>query len=172
MRRVMLICALLVGLSLPAVAAARAQAGAKPGYVVVRNAAGDGGVNGHAIVTLVVRGFVLGSISPQGQAKVDIYQLPGEAIPQTTPGVKKTGVRWKGRPGHEFSGSGFRFRATGGYYRVVVRGSGVYLYVGGQGTVTLRGKSYNRLSDGTYSIDGSTPRSLPTNSVSRRIGPG
>jgi hypothetical protein len=172
MRRLMLICALLAGLSLPAVAAARAHADAKPGYVVVRNAAGDGGVDGRAIVTLVVRGFVLGSISPQGQAKVDIYQLPGEAVPQTTPGVKKTGVTWKGHPGHELSGSGFRFRATGGYYRVVVRGSGVYLYVGGQGTVTLHGKSYNRRSDGSYSINGSTPRSLPTSPVNRRIGQG
>jgi hypothetical protein len=48
----------------------------------------------------------------------------------------------------------------------------VYLYVGGQGTVTLHGKSYNRLSDGTYSIDGSTPRSLPTSPVKRQIGQG
>ena len=173
MRRLMLICALLAGLSLPAVAAARAQAAAKPGYVVVRNAAGDGGVNGHAMVTLVVRGFVLGSVSSQGEAKVDVYYLPGEAPPQTTPNVQKTGVRWRGHPGQELgSGSGFRFRATGGYYRVVVYGSGVYLYVGGQGTVTLHGKSYNRLSDGTYSIDGSTPRSLPTSPVKRQIGQG
>jgi hypothetical protein len=173
MRRLMLICALLAGLSLPAIAAARVPADAKPGYLVVRNAAGDGGVDGHAIVTLVVRGFVLGSISPQGQAKVDVYYLSGEAAPQTTPNVKKTSVRWKGRPGQELgSGSGFRFRVTGGYYRVVVRGSGVYLYVGGQGTVTLRGKSYNRLSDGSYAINGSTPRSLPTSPVKRQIGQG
>ena len=143
-----------------------------PATLVVRNAAGDGGVNGHAIVTLVVRGFVLGSVSSQGQAKVDIYELPGEAAPQTTPEVTKTGVRWNGRRGHELSGSGFRFRATGGYYRVVVRGSGVYLYVGGQGTVTLHGNSYNRQSDGNYSIDGSTPRSLPTSPVTRQIGQG
>jgi hypothetical protein len=174
MRRLMPICALLAGLSLPAVAAARAPAvGAKPGYVVVRNAAGDGGVNGHAIVTLVVRGFVLGSISPQGEAKVDVYYLSGEAAPQTTPNVQKTSVKWKGHPGQELgSGSGFRFRATGGYYRVVVYGSGVYLYVGGQGTVTLHGKSYNHLSDGTYSLDGSTFRSLPTSPVKRQIGRG
>jgi hypothetical protein len=168
----MLSCALLVGLSLPAVAAARAHAGTKPGYLVVRKAAGDGGVNGQPIVTLVVRGFVLGSVSSQGQAKVDIYQLPGEAAPQTTPNVSSTKISWNGRPGHEFYGNGFRFRATGGYYRVVVRGSGVYLYVGGQGTVKLHGSSYNRRSDGKYSLDGGPFRSLPAKRITRQLGQG
>jgi hypothetical protein len=168
----MLSCALLVGLSLPAVAAARAHTGTKPGYLVVRKAAGDGGVNGHPIVTLVVRGFVLGGISSQGEGKVDIYQLPSEAAPQTTPGARTTNVKWKGRPGHEYNGSGFRFRATGGYYRVVVRGYGVYLYVGGQGTVKLHGSSYNRRSDGEYSLDGGAFRSLPAKRITRQLGQG
>lgn len=171
MRRLMLICALLAGLLVPAVAAARTHSGAKPGYLVVRGAAGDGGVDGHPIVTLVVRGFVLGSVSPQGQAKIDIYQLPGEAAPQTTP-VSSTKVSWNGRPGHEFNGSGFRFRATGGYYRVVVRGSGIYLFVGGQGSVKLQGSSLPRRADGTYSIDGQAFRSLPTRPLTREIGQG
>ena len=172
MRRLMLSCALLVGLSLPAVAAARTHTATKPGYLVVRKGAGDGGVNGHPIVTLVVRGFVLGSVSSQGQAKVDIYQLAGEAAPQTTPNVSSTKISWNGRPGHEFNGSGFRFRAAGGYYRVVVRGSGVYLYVGGQGTVRLRGSSFNQKSDGRYSIDGGTFRSLPAKRITRKLGQG
>ncbi len=172
MRRLILTCALLAGLSLPAVAAARAHTEAKPGYAVVRNAAGDGGVNGHAIVTVVVHGFVLGSVSSQGQARVDIYQLAGEAAPQTTPNVSKTSVKWNGRPGHEFNGNGFRFRATGGYYRVVVRGSGVYLYVGGQGTITVHGSSFNKKSDGKYAIDGGIFRSLPAKRLTRQLGQG
>ena len=52
-------------------------------------------------------------------------------------------------------------RATGGTYRVVVRGSGVYLFAGGNGNVTLRGSSVYPRADGTYSVDGRTPRSLP-----------
>jgi hypothetical protein len=175
MRRIMLSCALLAVLSVPAVAAARTHAEAKPGYVVVRNAASDGGVNGHAIVTVVVHGFVLGSVNPKDQAQIDISWLPspgGQGAPQTTPDVSKTPIKWKGRRGEKLSGSGFRFRATGGYYRVVVRGSGVYLYVGGQGTVTLHGSSYNRRSDGFYSIDGAPLRSLPARPLTRRIGRG
>jgi hypothetical protein len=167
----MLICVLLAGLSLPAVAAARPHGeAAKPGYLVVQRAAGDGGVNGHPIVTLVVHGFVLGSVSSQGAARIDIYQLPGESVPQTTPNASKTSVSWHGRPGHEFRGTGFRFRATGGYYRIVVRGSGIYLYVGGEGTVKLHGSSFNRRSDGVYSIDGAPPRSLPASAQTHRIG--
>ena len=169
MRRLILICVLLVGLSLPAVAAARSHTEAKPGYAVVRNAAGDGGVNGHAIVTIVVHGFVLGSVSSQGQARVDIYQFAGEAPPQATL-VHKTSIKWKGRPGNEYSGSGFRFRATGGYYRVVVRGSGVYLYVGGHGTIAVHGSSFSKKSDGTYAIDGGTFRSLPANRITYQLG--
>jgi hypothetical protein len=172
----MLTCVLLAGLALPAVAAARAHTArahteAKPGYLVVRRGAGDGGVNGHPIVTLVVRGFVLGSVSSQGQAKVDIYQLAGEAAPQTTK-VSSTKVSWNGRPGHEYNGNGFRFRATGGYYRVVVRGFGIYLYVGGQGTVKLRGSAFPKKSDGKYSIDGGTFRSLPAKRITRKLGQG
>ena len=171
MRRLILICALLAGLSLPAVAGARAQKQAKPGYAVVRNAAGDGGVNGQAIVTAVVHGFVLGSVSSRGQARIDIYRLPGEAAPQTT-NVSKTSVTWNGRPGNEYNGSGFRFRAAGGYYRLVVRGSGVYLYIGGQGKIAVRGSSFNRKSDGTYSIDGGVFRSLPAKRVTHELGQG
>jgi hypothetical protein len=168
----MLGCALLAGLLVPAVAAARTHTGAKPGYLVVRGAAGDGGVNGHAIVTLVVRGFVLGSVSPEGEARIDIYELPGQAAPQTTPNVRTTPVTWRHRKGHEYNGSGFRFRATGGYYRVVVRGSGIYLFVGGQGSVSLHGSSLHRRADGEYSIDGRPSRSLPTRTLTREIGQG
>jgi hypothetical protein len=175
MKRILLSCVLVAALALPAAAFARERAQAKPGYLVVRKAAGDGGVRGHAIVTLVVHGFVLGRVSPQDEAKVEIYQLPtpgGAGAPQTTPNVYKTAVTWNGRKGHAFSGSGFRFAAIGGYYRVVVRGSGVYLFAGGVGKVTLHGSSFDRQRDGWYSVDRGAFRSLPTNPLTRQFGRG
>jgi hypothetical protein len=60
----------------------------------------------------------------------------------------------------------------GGAYRVVVRGSGVYLFAGGHGSVTLHGSSVYPGSDGAYSIDGSPFRSLPAGPLRRQIGRG
>ena len=44
MRSLPITLSIAVGLALPAAASAREQAQAKPGYLVVRKAAGDGGV--------------------------------------------------------------------------------------------------------------------------------
>jgi hypothetical protein len=174
MRRILLSCALLGVLALPAAASALAQAPARPGFLVVRKAAGDGGVNGAPVVTVVMKGFVLGRISQE--ARVDIYQLPsvrGQGAPQVAGAdVSKTAVRWHRLKGVQYSGSGFRFRAMGGFYRVVVRGSGVYLFAGGRGSVRLRGSSFDPHADGMYSIDGRAFRSLPAKLRQRKIGRG
>ena len=57
MRRILLSCALLGVLTLPAARSPVRLRPAKPGYLVVKKAAGDGGVNGRPVVTLVVRGL-------------------------------------------------------------------------------------------------------------------
>jgi len=177
MTRILLSCAVLALLSLPAAASARPDAQARPGYLVVRNASGDGGVDGHAVVTVVVHGFVLGSIRPDAEARVDIYQLPsraGQGTPQASgPDVtRRAAKRWRGFTGHEFLNGGFHFRAIGGYYRVVVRGSGIYIFAGGRGNVTLHGSSSDEQSDGRYSVDGGPFLSLPTAVVTRQLGRG
>jgi hypothetical protein len=176
MRRILLSCASAAVLLLPAAASARAPAHARTGFLVVRKASGDGGVDGHAVLTLVVHGFVLGSVKQDAQAQVEVYQLPstgGGGTPQAAgPDVTRRAKRWHRFIGHEFTGSGFRFRAMGGYYRVVVRGSGVYLFAGGRGNVTLQGSSFTPRADGRYSVDGGAFHSLPTAAVQRRIGRG
>jgi hypothetical protein len=175
MRRILLSCVFLAVLTLPAAAVARSSAAAKPGYLVVKKAAGDGGVNGRPVVTLVVRGFVLGRVSQE--ARVAVYYLPLKSaggVPQVQQGadVRTSARQWHKLPGKVFRGSNFRFRAMGGRYRVVVRGSGVYLFAGGHGHVTFRGSSVNRRADGWYSVDASKFRSLPYPPVQRKIGGG
>ena len=174
MRRILLSCATLAMLMLPAAAPA-GRSGHANGYLVVQRANGDGGVHGRPVVTLViVQGFVLGRVSQQ--ARVDIYHLPsasGEGKPQAFGAdVSQHPLRWRGRPGVEYSGIGFHFRAIDGAYRVVVRGAGVYLFAGGNGSVTLRGSSVYPRSDGRYSIDGELAKSMPTSSLTRQIGRG
>jgi hypothetical protein len=175
MRRILLSCVLLGVLMLPAAAVARSSAPARPGYLVVRKAAGDGGINGRPVVTLVVRGFVLGRISREAQ--VAVYYLPLKSsggTPQVQQGadVSTSDRRWHRLPGKVFTGSNFRFRAMGGRYRVVVRGFGVYLFAGGHGHVKFRGSSVNPRADGWYSVDASKFRSLPQGPVERKIGGG
>lgn len=176
MRRILLSCASAGVLLLPAAASAGAAAHPKsrPGFLVVHKASGDGGVNGRPVVTVVVRGFVLGRVSPKREARIDIYHLPsarGGGSPRVAGDASKTAVHWRGLPGAEYNGSGYRFRAIGGYYRVVVRGAGVYLFLGGRGNVTLRGSSFDH-ADGTYSLNGSPPRSLPKHLLKRKFGGG
>jgi hypothetical protein len=175
-RRILLSCAILGVLTLPAAAvSARAQRAAEPGYLVVRDAAGDGGVDGEPVVTVVVHGFVLGSVNQQGEASIDVYQLPapgGRGAPTAVGPDTSRPIRWHGFTGHEFSGSAFRFRAIDGYYRVVVRGSGIYLFAGGHGNVRLRGSTFDPTADGTYSIDGGRFRSLPKRLLKHQIGRG
>jgi hypothetical protein len=93
-------------------------------------------------------------------------------VPQVQQGadVRTSARQWHKLPGKVFRGSNFRFRAMGGRYRVVVRGSGVYLFAGGHGHVTFRGSSVNRRADGWYSVDASKFRSLPYPPVQRKIG--
>jgi hypothetical protein len=174
MRRILLSCALLAVLAASAVAASRASPTARSGYLVVKKARSDGGVDGNPVATVVVRGFVLGRISQE--AAVEMYHLApasGTGAPQVRgTDVRTTSVRWHGLSGKRYSGSSFRFRAPGGLYRIVVRGSGVYVYAGGRGTVWVQGSSANRRTDGEYSVNGGTFRSLPTNVVKRKIGRG
>jgi hypothetical protein len=175
MRRILVSCAVLAVLALPAAATARARGAARPGYLVVSKAVGDGGVHGAPVVTLIVKGFVLGRVSLE--AKVQIVQLPsvgGQGAPQVVGAdVSSSTIKYRGRfSGKEYSGSKFRFRAQGGLYRVVVRGSGVYLFAGGHGHVTLRGSKRFQHADGRYAVDGGAWRSLPKRPVTRRIGGG
>jgi hypothetical protein len=162
MRRILLSLVGVALLALPAATSAGA-AGGKAGFLVVRKAQGDGGLFGAPVVTVVVQGFVLGRASQE--ARVDVYQLPsvhGGGGPQASGAdVLKTTVRWRKFTGTRFSGSSFRFRAVGGAYRVVIRGSGIYLFAGGHGRVTLDGSSIYRHNDGKYSLGGRAFQSLP-----------
>lgn len=174
MRRILLSLAGATLLALPAATSAGAAATGKHGFLVVRKAQGDGGLFGPPVVTVVVQGFVLGRASQE--ARVDVFQLPssggGGAAQAVGADVSKTTVRWRHFTGNRYRGSSFRFRAVGGAYRVVIRGSGVYLFAGGQGTVTLHGSSVYRRSDGTYSIGGRAFRSLPPKALTLPIGRG
>lgn len=176
MRRILLSCAAVAVLLLPAAASARDLGKPAAGFLVVQKATGDGGLHGLPVVTLVIQGFVMGRVPQGAEARIDVYHLPSasnEGKPQAVGSdVSQHPLRWRGHPGVEFRGSGFRFRAIDGAYRVVARGARVYLFAGGNGSVKLRGSSVYANSDGRYSIDGEAPASMPTQVLTRKIGGG
>jgi hypothetical protein len=53
-----------------------------------------------------------------------------------------------------------------------MRGSGIYLFAGGRGQVTLRGSSIYKHADGKYSVNGGAFRSLPGVDLKRKLGRG
>ncbi len=173
MRRILLIGAALAVLVLPA-SSAGSSGRATTGFLVVRAATSDGGVTGLPVVTVVVQGFVLGRVSQEG--RVDVYHLAtphGYGAPQAAGAdVTRSSLHWRRLSGIQYSGSSFRFAAIGGAYRVVVRGSGVYLFVGGRGSVTLRGSVAYPTGDGEYALDGEAFHSLPSQPLTYAIGGG
>ena len=170
MHRLLLLLAGLAFLALPAAATARPeQHPAPPGFLVVRNASADGGVAGDPVATVVVRGFVIGRIALEGA--VEVYHLSGSQPAQATGvDVSRHAVYWRTVRGTEFTGSGFRFRAVGGVWRVVVYGAGVSLYAGGESSsITLHGSVGIPGDDGEYSINGGPFVSLPAGVVKPRL---
>jgi len=171
MRGILLLCASAAVLALPAAAAARAHASSSPpGFLVVRDGKTDRGISGRPVATVVVKGFVIGRIAVEGA--VEVYRLSGVVAPQAAgPDITRSTVTYHGVPGIRFSGSGFRFRAVSGVWRVVVYGAGVSLYAGGEGRkVTLHGSTAYPTKDGTYSLDGGRFVSLPAGSFRGRFG--
>jgi len=171
MRPILVLLAGAAILALPAAAAARPQAHhAAPGFLVVRDASTDNGITGRPVATLVVHGFVLGRVAQEGA--VQLYHLRG-LLPAQVDGidVSRRAVTFRRVvQGTEYSGSGFRFRAVGGFWRVVVYGAGVSLYAGGTGRAYLHGSVEYPRGDGDYSVNGGTFVSLPSGVVKRRFG--
>ncbi len=174
MRRILLVLAGVAVLTLPAAAAARTAGQPAPGYLVVRGASTDAGIAGSPVVTLVVKGFALGRVAQQGS--VELYHLSGTLAPQAAGvDVSRRPVTYVGRGGVRvfgtaFSGSGFRFRAVGGVWRVVIYGAGVSLYAGGLGHVALHGSVAYPSQDGDYSLNGAPFASLPSGVVTHTLG--
>ena len=174
MQRILLLLAGVAFLALPTASAARAQNHQQhpgAGFLVVRNASTDGGVTGPSVVTVVVRGFVLGEVAQEGAVELYLVDPGTNSAPAQVggAGVTRRRVTFGDLQGTEFIGSGFRFRAVGGVWRVVVHGSGVSLYAGGEGSVSLHGQVANPYADGDYSFNGGPFASLPSGVVKQRL---
>jgi hypothetical protein len=144
----------LVALAAPVAASAMTQAPGD-GTLVVKNGTAPRGV---PVVTLIVTGAAIGRVTNQGTIVID-DSTPNDANSPEVTGydshkdVSPTATKW--------IGVGMKFRAVGGTYKITIYGSGVDLSAVGRGFVTLTGIPDATTGDGTYSLNGDSPRSLP-----------
>lgn len=165
MRRLLLTSIGLLALALPATALA-VKLDPGDGTLVVRNGDNGDGVaqSARAVVSLTINGFAIGRVA--GIGRIEIYDLDpaDDAAPEVTGadshndvtrtfGDKKlTGTKW--------SGDQFSFRAANGDYRILIYGSGVFVFAGGNGTVWFTGDPDDPPGDGSYSLNGGSFKSL------------
>ena len=160
MRRIVFSAALLVSLATPAAVLA-AKAGTSDGTLVVKNATAPiDGATKAPVVRLTVTGSVIGQVTG-GQGKIIIDQTPKSPLPEVTGAayshdstLSDTAKIWFGDT------DGFKFRAVGGTYTIVIFGSGVSLVAIGTGSVVLTGTP-DSATDGRYSLNGDDFKSLP-----------
>jgi len=169
MRRLSVILALATAIVVPAIAAA-GTGGAGDGSLVVKNGSAPyvPGVSGTPVVQMTITGSVIGQV---GSGKLVIDAGPN-ADPNSEPIVTGAGLPsdsrlsdtaqvWKGT-------NGFKFRAVGGTYTVLVYGTQVNLVAVGTGTVRLAGMPDTPSGDGRYSLNGNDFVSLPGAQTDKR----
>jgi hypothetical protein len=161
MRRITLLFLSLCAFLVPAAAlAARETPG--DGTLVVRNGEANYVVGDLSSSTPVVRlritGSVIGQVTGQGRIIID-------------PGAKSPQPEVTGAVGHDVAQSdtarsytggadGFKFRAVGGTFVIVVYGAKVNLVAVGTGSVQLAGLT-DATGDGWYSLNANDRKSLP-----------
>jgi hypothetical protein len=172
MRRLVVTSVVLLAVAGPA-AAAVLRPSAGEGTLVVQNADnGDGIAPGaRPVVTLVIQhGFVIGQVAEQGRIAIYDLDQTDQSAPEVTGAVSHEDVSRTVRTpdglqtqtGTQWTGANFRFRAVDGTYRVVIWGSGVYLFASGsEGRVWFTGQADAPLGDGKYSLNGGDWHSLP-----------
>jgi hypothetical protein len=159
-RRLIVIGVSLLALALPAGALAlRASPG--DGTLVVKNGTAP---KGQAVVNLVVTGSAIGHV--RGLGKIVIDNATTASTPEVTgaDGCKNLGPddpRQIYGSAILCTGNNFRFRAVGDTYAITIYGSGVSLFAIGSGKAILAGTPGEPTDDGTYSLNGGDPHSLP-----------
>jgi hypothetical protein len=113
------------------------------------------------VVRLIITGSVIGQLKGQGMiiidggAKSPAPEVVGAGAAHAV-AKSDTAQQWFGDV------DGFKFRAVGGTYTVVIYGAHISLVAVGTGSVVLTGTPNTPIGDGRYSLNGDTDfKSLP-----------
>jgi len=162
MRRTVFLLAALAALAAPAAVLAAHQA-AGDGTLVVKNGSAptDPPVP-TPVVQLKITGTVNGEVkNAWGKIVIDAgpkgsgVEVTGAGNPHDVAIPKGTSAQWWS------SADGFKFRAVGGTFTILIYGSQVNIFAVGTGTVQLAGTPDMTTGDGRYSLNGDSFKSLP-----------
>ena len=161
MRRFAFLFLALLGLAVPAAALAATTAAGDGTLVVQNGQAPDSGPDKAPVVRLTITGSVIGQVN--GQARIIIDQTAKSPLPEVTGAdySKDSTVSDTAKVWYSNAGGGFKFRAVGGTYTIVIFGSDVNLVAVGTGKVQLAGTPDAGKTDGKYSLNGDPWKSLP-----------
>jgi len=162
MRRLAFLVLALAAVAAPAAALA-ATAAAGDGTLVVQDGqAPYTGPDKAPVVRLTITGSVIGQVEGQGRIIIDAGvkspppEVNGVGVTSAPSAISgDTATVWKAGP------DGFKFRAVGGTYTIVIFGSEVNLVAVGTGSVQLAGTPDLGKGDGQYSLNGDPWKSLP-----------
>jgi hypothetical protein len=160
MRRLVLVSLAFSALAAPAGALAAHQA-AGDGTLVVRNGSAPTDTTPMTpVVSMTIAGSVIGEVKAAwGKIVIDAgvkgggVEVTGAGTPKGVP-ASDTAQQWT-------SADGFKFRAVGGKFTILVYGSHVNLVAVGTGKVQLAGMPEMTTGDGKYSFNGDPFTSLP-----------
>lgn len=158
MRRIIFFLASVTALAAPAAVPAM-QAAASDGTLVVKHGAAPfDGPNKTAVVRLTITGSVIGQVTGFGKIIIDGgAKSPPAEVTGAGAGhdsaLSDTATVWNG------DADGFKFRAVGGRYTIVIFGGDVSLFAIGTGNAVLTGTP-DSTTDGTYSLNGDDPKPL------------
>jgi hypothetical protein len=152
MRRLAFLLLALAAVAVPAAALAATSAAGDGTLVVKNGTAPDSGADKAPVVRLKITGSVIGQLTGQGRIIIDAgakllpIEVTGAVGPSSVP-QSDTAKLWAG------DANGFKFRAVGGTFTIVIYGTGVNLVAVGTGSVVLAGTP-GSATDGRYSLNG------------------
>jgi hypothetical protein len=170
MRRLALMLGLFSAIAVPAAAVAGISA-PDDGSLVVRHGQAPynpGSAPNVPVVQLTITGSVIGQVTGSGKLVIDAgANADATAEPQVT-GAGLPRPSQKITTAQVWTGAGFKFRAVGGTYTVLVYGNDVNLVAVGTGSVRLAGQPDTPSGDGKYSLNGGDFVSLPGTQTDKR----
>jgi hypothetical protein len=173
MRRIALFSLAIAALAAPAAGLAATSSAADDGVLVVKNAQAPyfplNIAKSTPVVQLKITGSVIGQVTDGGYIVID--PGPNPANPPEVTGAGQAAQSSKSDTAQVWNSpnSGFKFRAVGGKFTILIYGSTVNLVAVGTGSVVLAGMPDTPHGDGRYSINGNDFISMPGQPVKQLI---